>query len=674
MTAPVLRLSRHVSAELRTAVLFLLMLAASIVICLALMSGQQAQDTTRVGTVIDLPLDDPRAAVFFGAHAEWLKERETALTLEEVRQRTDWQPVGQDYMSFGALAEPIWLRASVRNTSDQPIQMRLDTRRVAFWDMDIWTLGADGARQILDYHYQRPFQERPVQHRFVVADGALGPGETRTVYVRYLGIYNTVLPLRATTETAFLHAESTEIFWSAVFYGANLAALFLVLITVRLTGWRLAASFVVFLLTSMAAVLSVEGYIDQYLIPVKSPMATRLTDAIYLISYASVLVLGREIFRLRNQARRLDAVVRWVSIGLLGIALFHLFVGIGPRVIFVPVAYGGRIIAILLHAAIGVWAVHRQEKGGLAYALSAVTMACLTCFLFFMETFAAPYGGIPSALRTVVTIEIMAFAAAIVQQLAELRRDRDRALKRELASTQEQLRLSEALQKSRAEYQKARGQAASLQKRLRAVSHDMMQPLAALKRELSSSDDEAPATGSAQDAVAYLEALTQTYTVPDAAPADDPALDEIPVATVVKSVAAMFSAEAEAKGLSLEYDCDPQATGSTRKPVALMRAVSNLVANAVRHTEVGKVRIQCQRGETGVSVVVEDTGCGMSADELAYFAVDGQKGPQSGGQGLGMGIVREAARLMGARLDVQSRPGHGTQATLHLPDMPPGND
>ena len=108
----------------------------------------------------------------------------------------------------------------------------------------------------------------------------------------------------------------------------------------------------------------------------------------------------------------------------------------------------------------------------------------------------------------------------------------------------------------------------------------------------------------------------------------------------------------------------------------LRQVFINLLGNAVKFTERGGIvlRARVDRGDTagpGLRFEVEDTGPGISADELHklfhYFEQTGT-GQQAGtGTGLGLAISREFVRLMGGDITVSSQVGEGSTFAIQLP-------
>lgn len=112
--------------------------------------------------------------------------------------------------------------------------------------------------------------------------------------------------------------------------------------------------------------------------------------------------------------------------------------------------------------------------------------------------------------------------------------------------------------------------------------------------------------------------------------------------------------------------------------VLLGQAVWNLTANAVLHAPGATVTVTVGRDESGGGrVEVRDDGPGVPPDVLArlgeaFYRPDASRAAfGAGGHGLGLALVRRAAELHGGRLTLESPPGGGFVATLHLPERPP---
>jgi signal transduction histidine kinase/CheY-like chemotaxis protein len=110
-------------------------------------------------------------------------------------------------------------------------------------------------------------------------------------------------------------------------------------------------------------------------------------------------------------------------------------------------------------------------------------------------------------------------------------------------------------------------------------------------------------------------------------------------------------------------------------PVLVERILGNLVSNALRYTRAGGVLVGCRRRGDHVALQVIDTGPGIPPEHLEhvfeeFVRLDNAPARADKGLGLGLSIVRRSAEVLGHRLVVRSRVGHGTLFELLLPMAP----
>lgn len=156
-------------------------------------------------------------------------------------------------------------------------------------------------------------------------------------------------------------------------------------------------------------------------------------------------------------------------------------------------------------------------------------------------------------------------------------------------------------------------------------------------------------------------------------------LDELRVAHEVREIAALYQAEAAAKGLTLVVLVEPAArtVRSHLDRGAFTSVVQNLISNAIKFTDDGEVRVSVgvDRGGTEdarVRVEVTDTGRGISKAFLPRlfepFTQESEGLTRThGGTGLGLSIAKQLAEKMGGHIDVESEPGRGSRFTVSFP-------
>ncbi len=141
-----------------------------------------------------------------------------------------------------------------------------------------------------------------------------------------------------------------------------------------------------------------------------------------------------------------------------------------------------------------------------------------------------------------------------------------------------------------------------------------------------------------------------------------------------------FRELADAKGIELTFECQELAIAYWFDSDKLERILYNLLANALNHTEEGKISVKLNGGrptglEEGVRLTVEDTGRGIPAGQLPriferYYRVETAESDASSGTGLGLALVRELVDLQKGKISVTSEEGQGTTFVLELPFQP----
>lgn len=130
--------------------------------------------------------------------------------------------------------------------------------------------------------------------------------------------------------------------------------------------------------------------------------------------------------------------------------------------------------------------------------------------------------------------------------------------------------------------------------------------------------------------------------------------------------------EANRAGLRITSDLDPELPFIWGESLQLGRVISNLLKNGINYTDQGEVRIITKQEEDVVTISVDDTGSGISDDDLPHLFdrfYRGNNASQSTipGTGLGLGIVREIVELHGGKITVANNAQGGASFHILLP-------
>jgi len=243
--------------------------------------------------------------------------------------------------------------------------------------------------------------------------------------------------------------------------------------------------------------------------------------------------------------------------------------------------------------------------------------------------------------------------------------------------------LAERLAAERSELERTRDEAVRANREksrfLAAASHDLRQPLQALTLNSGQLarlplDDEARSI--AADIGTSVEQLrTMLDALLDLSKLDAGVVVAAPrrvrLQPQMQAVVAGFRAAALARGLALECEC-PADLAVLTDPELLRPMLANLVDNAIKFTAAGRVVVSAEPFGDEVAIAVSDSGPGIAAEhqqlifeDLVQLPVAGAERPS--GHGLGLGIVRRAAVLLGTELQLDSAPGRGASFRWRMP-------
>ena len=214
---------------------------------------------------------------------------------------------------------------------------------------------------------------------------------------------------------------------------------------------------------------------------------------------------------------------------------------------------------------------------------------------------------------------------------------------------------------------------------LAAASHDLRQPaqslvmfVALLKNKLSGGPL-APAVTQMESAVGALTGMLAGML--DLSRLDagvvEPKMATIDVADTLRNLANEYALRAEAVGLRLRLATNRKYSVVTDSTL-LERILRNLLENALRYTQSGGIVVGCRRHGAQLRIEIVDSGIGIESEHLEaifeeLFQVSNVARDRSQGLGLGLAIVRRIARLIGAQIEVTSRPGRGSRFSVILP-------
>lgn len=155
---------------------------------------------------------------------------------------------------------------------------------------------------------------------------------------------------------------------------------------------------------------------------------------------------------------------------------------------------------------------------------------------------------------------------------------------------------------------------------------------------------------------------------------------DINIRDLLEEQCGLFAEQAHRKGLEVYCDIAPSTPHWFRGDVTRLRQILvNLLANAIKFTELGEVVLSIERRDEPngpyLRFSVRDTGIGVAQTAKnrifeSFTQADGSTNRNFGGTGLGLAICKQLVELMGGHIDVSSVPNRGATFWLHIPLIP----
>ncbi|MCW8835740.1 MAG: PAS domain S-box protein [Rhodospirillales bacterium] len=216
---------------------------------------------------------------------------------------------------------------------------------------------------------------------------------------------------------------------------------------------------------------------------------------------------------------------------------------------------------------------------------------------------------------------------------------------------------------------------------LAAASHDLRQPLQALALFVGAFEDRVKSSKdralvekmrSAMDAMDGLLLSLLDISRLEAG-LIRPEHVTVPLDDLFRRLRDEFQPLGESKGLDVRYVSTSAAVETD--PSLFETILRNLLHNAVKYTEHGKIVFGCRHRRNIIRVEVHDGGVGIAEDKLPlifqeFYQIGNESRRREKGLGLGLSIVSQLATLLGAKIEVRSELGRGSVFAVELPVSP----
>ena len=591
-------------------------------------------------------------------------------TLEEVSSKPSrFSPITAEAINPGLSNSKFWLRVPLKNRDSEPSSWTLSTRLIRLDTLKVHKLNGDNSELIYETGFHSTFEERLIPSPQIYVPFELGPAESAELYLEYQsqGITNMNL---AVLDQQTLHLEIRN----KTIFDFFIAAFLIALACVNLFHYfavrrRAYLYYSLLMLSSVAAMLHVMNYSFVFIFGEVPNMVRYFTPVVMSVSAALAMLFTRNFFELE----KLNHVLYRLS----NLCLMLVFIPV-IAMWFLPFGTILNVMSlscmptIVLMAFTGVYALKEKVPSAkfyvFAWVIYGLGLSYLALSLLGVQM--GDFTGFQIA-QVSTALEGLILSMALAHQIRLLNRSHQKSQAELIDSLQRNNKVQRELVDAERAKLQAMMETQQKSQQLATTSHDFAQPIQSLRASLEGlkrNSDSANITQHIDETLAYLQSLSNSL-IENEQDRFNALTESIAINEVFVSVFSRYGSLAEEKGL--EFFFVPSSIELKANKLILTRLLDNLISNALRYTDHGKVFFGLRRRQSGVEIQVLDSGIGIAADQIdkmtRAYQQSGERNKESMGFGLGLNIVKSICLEAGYQLTVSSTPEQGSKFGILVP-------
>ena len=609
-----------------------------------------------IGALATITLSDDIGLQDFDNQLQSYEDFHHQLTVAKLVSDFDlhiWEPPHPSNTNVGFTSASYWLTTTIKNPYRTSRERVLEMQFALLDDFEV-ALVQNG--QVL-YRYRTgdkyPHSNRPLNDRYFLFPIEIPPGESR-LFIRSTSKGTMNIPLKLWSQEALWETKAVSLLGQGLFFGILIVMSIYNGFLFFATRDRSYLFYVIYVLAFIAHQACVRGFVFQYVWPETLSWNDHIQDYFVIFSVLAALQFFREFLSLKVQQPHIDRLIRWLIYSWIAYAFIAPFL---DKVVTVWLSSAGTFLSITVA---GSGAVHLWAKGfrpaklfliAWMFLLSAACVYILKNWGILPSNFFTEY-----ALQLGSVFEVCLLSFALADRITYLKRKEQDATESAIRAESEILAKKEFLSK---------------------VSHEIRTPMNGVLGMIQLLQiTQLNGTQKRYADIIYRSAKVLLNVISDILDFSkmekgklDVQLSNTNLQELLMDIKAIFARPTAEKNIELICDLDDELPDVMRTDeVRLRQILINIISNAVKHTERGRISITItpMSGQR-VNFRVSDTGSGISKQQLGIIFSETSEVEKISSEGLGLVISKQLVELFGGKMVIQSTLNEGTTIDFYLP-------
>lgn len=586
------------------------------------------------------------------------------LPLQSAVENTAYQPITKPIVQLGYSKSYYWLTLRVKNSGAEAAKWLFSTSTRRSNLLEIYEIGANGKQRLLQHTGNDHQNDRPVAHRHLYVEINFAPLEEKQIYIQLQSDFGIRADYRFLTQDSFISLQRQDYFALGLFLACMLTLTLVNLFHYFATFQSLYLYYVVMVIFNILTITQHDGFNFRYLWP-KYPYFDQIMTSIFTIL---AMLLMMQVFRHAMNFRRIAPLFDK------SIAVFMLFLSCAIPVTFIDYQLMAKMLtsiatptSFIILTIASIISVRNKIESAYFYLTGWLAHATATSAFFLMYMGVNIFTFVENTIyiyATGILLEAILFSMAIAHKVRILFQKHKVAQKEQIQLLED--RLTDMAIINNLEKEKNLALAETQQKilHLASTSHDVFQPLYAIRAALTTVNEKELNSESITEmnaALDYAEGILKA-SMNDSRSSMRNHSGLVSLGKVFNELFRQSYRNARDNNLILRF-C-PTMLYVVGSKIMLLRILDNLIKNALRYTKKGKIICGVRRRKNSIEIQVLDTGPGLSASNIERILTPFCRGnispTDTSGYGLGLNIVKTLCDEQGYQFKIQSEVGKGS--------------